>query len=131
MKLVFIYVLIDPRDGKTRYLGKTNDPFSRFKAHLGSKKKSTRSPKLFSWIEELKAENLIPELKIVEIVRLEDSRFTEFNWWKKLRGSGEALLNETSPSTLIDKYAKSWTTEDLVELINSIKMYSPRTNSNV
>ena len=36
MENVFIYALSDPRDDKIRYIGKANNPESRYKNHYNS-----------------------------------------------------------------------------------------------
>lgn len=46
---VYIYALLDPRDGDIRYIGKTNNPRLRYKQHL----KSDKSLEFVAWWREI------------------------------------------------------------------------------
>lgn len=48
---VYIYGLLDPRDNRCRYVGKTDDPERRFQEHLGAKDRSRRT----CWLHNLTA----------------------------------------------------------------------------
>lgn len=60
----YIYALCDPRDNRVRYVGKTDNPDRRYKAHLIEKSRTHRT----NWIKSLIALGLKPTLKIIEIV---------------------------------------------------------------
>lgn len=64
MKTTFIYGLKDPETNEIRYVGKANNPRSRFTRHLRDKSKTYK----VNWINKLKSKNLIPELIIIEEV---------------------------------------------------------------
>ncbi|MDQ3816857.1 MAG: GIY-YIG nuclease family protein [Thermoproteota archaeon] len=49
----FIYALVDPRDGRFRYVGKTIDPQARYASHLQDAKKYLYSKSKTDWINEL------------------------------------------------------------------------------
>lgn len=83
MRIVYIYVLIDPRDDKIRYVGKTINPTKRFKRHIeNSRWKSYHSSR---WIKSLYEENLIPIMKIIEETNEEKWEEREIFWIKYYR----------------------------------------------
>ena len=52
MEATNIYVLIDPRNGEVRYVGKANDVGQRYKAHLNrARKHQTHKKKLVKRIK--------------------------------------------------------------------------------
>ena len=57
-----IYALIDPRDGRVRYIGKAKDAQKRLKGHMRETRR--RSP-LYSWIASLKKRGLQPSCEIL------------------------------------------------------------------
>ena len=56
-----VYALRDPRDGRTRYVGRSRRPVLRFKSHV----KRAHSERLRDWIEELRSSGLSPELALL------------------------------------------------------------------
>jgi group I intron endonuclease len=62
MQQTYIYELIDPRNGQTRYVGKANNPETRLLEHLREEKNTHKC----NWIKNLKKEGLQPELNILE-----------------------------------------------------------------
>jgi len=46
---IYIYALLDPRDGDIRYIGKTNNPRLRYKQHL----KSDKSLEFVAWWRDI------------------------------------------------------------------------------
>lgn len=100
-----IYVLIDPRDNLTRYVGMSKDAAFRLHEHLhtstGGESKQTRQ-----WIKELKQLNLLPVLKILETIEKTDNAYSiacerELYWIEQLLSAGVTLLN-------VKGVAKSW-----------------------
>lgn len=93
MAIVRIYVLVDPRDGEFRYVGKTTQKIeTRIVAHLQDKSKCHR----VNWLNELKREGLKPDCFVVEEVDgewpwQESERF----WIRYLRKIGANLTNNT------------------------------------
>lgn len=53
-----IYKLVDPRDGRARYVGKTSAPKTRLEAH----RTRPQGPRLRPWIAELAALGLAPDM---------------------------------------------------------------------
>lgn len=88
----FIYVLNDPRDGRVRYVGKSDNPHKRWIQHcikLGS-----RTHKVH-WIQELKSLGLKPELEILEEVPVAGWEAVEREYIRVFRMVGMNLTNNT------------------------------------
>jgi hypothetical protein len=62
--LTFIYALVDPKEKNDChiYVGKSNNPFKRFKSHLKDKRLGYK----YYWIQSLLKQNLIPALQIID-----------------------------------------------------------------
>lgn len=65
MKTTFIYSLSDPMSGKIRYIGKSDDPYSRWVRHCFCDRSRNHKS---NWIRGLKAVGLLPILEILEEV---------------------------------------------------------------
>lgn len=83
MAKAYIYGLIDPRDNKMRYVGKSKDPYQRYKAHLARIETSHKG----RWISLLKRNGLKPHLIILDIV--DESCWQEYEktWVSEFRKS--------------------------------------------
>lgn len=55
-----VYGLVDPRDGRLRYVGSSRVPTMRYQAHTYGGDPTTKD-----WVAELKAEGLRPDLRIL------------------------------------------------------------------
>ncbi|MEZ0060908.1 hypothetical protein ABIF26_006451 [Bradyrhizobium elkanii] len=92
---IFIYALVDPRTNDRRYIGKTNDPQQRLRAHI-SEARYTRSRKS-NWIRGLLKAALRPEIETLEIVPPGgDWAEAEIRWIAKARSEHWGILNVTS-----------------------------------
>ena len=90
--LVSIYSLIDPRDGRVRYVGKTEKDLSlRFSQHLNS---TARRP-VVHWIQKLDRVGLVPDIVLLECVDLSDWQEAERRWIAYWKSFGCRLLNMT------------------------------------
>lgn len=88
-----IYALIDPRDGKEFYIGRTEDLYRRFKQHLNCEGKNDSKNAL---IRELQSLFLVPIMKTLEIVA--DAALAaqrESYWIRHFRYLGHVLSNDT------------------------------------
>lgn len=56
-----VYALVDPRDDRPRYVGRSANPDSRFRAHLSP---STAQRKVALWVAELRRLGLKPRLAV-------------------------------------------------------------------
>lgn len=63
-RIIYIYALVDPRDNRIRYIGKTVNIKKRYEQHLywftGT------NPRKERWIQNLKDKGLKPELDVIE-----------------------------------------------------------------
>jgi hypothetical protein len=62
----YIYVLKCPITFKVRYVGKSDDPYRRYKEHLNIKNSASKEKK--QWLKKLKKLGLKPILKIINKV---------------------------------------------------------------
>jgi hypothetical protein len=81
-----IYHLIDPRDGKIRYVGKAVDVQERLRGHLNAADAKSE------WISELRRAGMVPLLKVVRIV-VGNPYTEEAQEISKCLSQGEELLN--------------------------------------
>lgn len=90
--MIFIYLLRDPRDNQIRYVGKTDDPQTRYNNHLNEKSRCAR----VQWIRELRSLGLQPTLDIVEELADDDIwEDREILWIRHYRDMGCNLTNGT------------------------------------
>ena len=61
----FIYALIDPRTGRPRYVGKSNAPAQRRRAHIRNAREGERGHRA-AWLRELLRRGLRPGLLVLE-----------------------------------------------------------------
>jgi len=87
----FIYGLADPRCGEIRYVGKTNNPAVRYKPHRAARVEG--NGRLRAWLQELKVQSVLPEMRILETVDDESWRQAEKKWIEELRAQGADLFN--------------------------------------
>ncbi len=88
-----VYALVDPRDGKLRYIGQTRQPLAqRLRGHLGRPASAVGR-----WIEELRAADLQPQIVAIRVnVPVEDLRAAECEEIIRIIGAGDVLLNDQS-----------------------------------
>jgi hypothetical protein len=94
METTNIYILIDPRDNKVRYVGKANNVSQRYQAHLNKARKHQIHKA--SWIKQLKELNLRPILEVIDIVPIDEWIFWETYWIAQFKAWGFDLINYTS-----------------------------------
>lgn len=85
-----IYVLLDPQTREVRYVGKTRNPKARLLSHWYSKSRTYTS----RWIQKIKANGLLPEMKIIES-GLSESEWPDREkfWIQSYKESGSSLTN--------------------------------------
>lgn len=76
MKNVFIYALSDPRDNKIRYIGKANNPETRYRNHYNSSRDKNTHKR--NWINSIRKDGFRPELLILDEVPK-----NEWHYWEK------------------------------------------------
>ncbi|GGI95237.1 GIY-YIG nuclease family protein [Deinococcus wulumuqiensis] len=92
-----IYALLDPRDEKIYYVGKTKNLRSRYFQHLKDMtykhaKDGSIMGRKKAWFEQLQAAGLAPEFVILEEADV-DWHVRERYWITRLRSEGHPLLN--------------------------------------
>ena len=92
MKTTFIYALCCPLSGEIRYIGKSNNPKGRFTKHKSKNSKDNNLDKK-EWIKNLLSNNLLPVLKILEEVSIEEWKNKEKFYIKEYKNNGCNLLN--------------------------------------
>lgn len=90
-KVTYIYGLIDPRTDQVRYVGKSNNPKYRFWWHTSHDDDTHKS----RWINELKRNNLKPELIILEEIPHEKWVEKEQWWINHFKKVSITLTNST------------------------------------
>lgn len=92
--IFYFYVLIDPRDNKIKYVGRTVDINNRFRNHIYEAKKNNRN-KRERWIISLLRRNMKPIMKVIYTLTcsLDEAIQTEKMLVKKLSKRFE-LKNE-------------------------------------
>lgn len=93
MRIVYIYGLWDPRDGRLRYIGKTVNTRNRLARHIRETKKKGPTTHLRSWVTGILKENEKPMLEILEETTEADWETVERDWIRQCRESGIDLVN--------------------------------------
>lgn len=87
----YVYVLVDPRTGEWRYVGRTKNLGSRLSVHMTARFENKRKT---AWIDELRAAGLRPRLMVVcECDSVLDAAAAESGITAAARRRGEPLLN--------------------------------------
>lgn len=94
----YIYALTDPCTKEVRYIGRTQKITERYRAHLLSYKAKNPSPTA-AWINELLAENKLPNLQIIEKLGFNNllAGKREYHWINHYRSQGCRLFNVLPP----------------------------------
>ena len=88
----YIYALIDPRDSRIRYIGKSTNPKKRLGVHLRDSGNCHR----VAWIQSLLKVGMVPQLAIMEEVAADaDWQERERFWIQMHRSAGCDLTNGT------------------------------------
>lgn len=89
-----IYILIDPKSEKVRYVGKANNVTQRYRAHLNRARKHQQHKK--NWIDSLKKDGLKPIIEIIDVVPIDEWIFWETYWISQFKTWGFDLINYTN-----------------------------------
>lgn len=94
MKTTFLYTLSCPTTGAIRYLGKSDNPFKRFKQHIwdADRRKSHKN----NWILSLRAQGLKPWMELLDEVPVTEWQFWEREYVRVFRAIGLKLTNLTA-----------------------------------
>ena len=94
MHKTFIYLFVDPRDQRIRYVGKSKDPLTRYHQHLRPEERSSHYP-VARWIKKLQQLGIFPEMHLIECVLDKDYEVREKFWIQHYRNMYPDLLNIT------------------------------------
>ena len=89
----FIYALCDPRDGRVRYVGKSNNPEHRLLHHV--KPSSPSHLPLIRWVNKLRGLGMRPVVRRIMAIPRDGWQEWERHWIQAFRWAGEDLLNIT------------------------------------
>lgn len=89
--VIYIYCLIDPRTLEVRYVGKTNNPKERIRAHISPHIYMRNNNKKCIWIEDLKRNGLKPIMSILTTCSEKESQAYEFYYYKLFKDSCNLL----------------------------------------
>ena len=92
MAIEYIYALIDPITNEPRYVGRTNDPETRYKLHLAWKSESNNTPKR-QWVAALLQDGVRPLREVLEEVSSETADTAESKWICDYIDRGYKLTN--------------------------------------
>ncbi len=93
--MIYIYVLIDPRNLEIRYVGKTNNPSERMRAHISPHIYMRNNNAKCIWTEELKAINLKPIMQVLTTCKDEESELYEYRYYKLFKEECRLLNSAT------------------------------------
>lgn len=80
--MTYIYALIDPRDLIVKYIGKTNNPKERLRAHVSPHIYMRTNNNKCKWTEELKALGLKPIMDVLCSCTDLESENYEYRYFK-------------------------------------------------
>jgi hypothetical protein len=122
---VIIYGLHDPRDGKLRYVGQTSVcPTSRLRKHISTAKRSQTH--CAYWIRQLLSNDLRPDMKIIEQVKMERRAERERYWIAYYRSLGCDLTNLTDGGEGMNGFKHTEETKRQLALMVKGKKRDPR-----
>jgi group I intron endonuclease len=90
-EVVYIYLILDPRDNFKGYIGKTVDFKKRKRQHL----LVNENNKKCAWIKKLKSLGMTPEFVVLDCIAKEDWEFWEKYWISQFKTWGFNLMNHT------------------------------------
>lgn len=88
-----IYVLIDPRDNRIRYVGKANNVEVRLRNHVKEARQGKTDHKA-NWLRQVLKDGYYPILEIVEVCSINEWQYREIFWIEEMKRRGNYLTNE-------------------------------------
>lgn len=121
METVYIYGLVDPRNNKLKYVGKSKSPVDRFSAHILEAKKGIKSYKN-NWIKGLLNYDFLPLLIILDETDEEKANLLEKYWIKKSKEEGCTLVNMTDGGDGGPTFQGRKHTKETIEKMSAVKV---------
>jgi hypothetical protein len=100
----FLYLLVDPRTGETRWVGIATFPVLRLRRHCLPEARDC-NPEKAAWVEELLLEGYQPVMVLLAVLPATSILAAEAALMEKLREHGEPLLNRTPRMAAATGYA--------------------------
>ena len=94
-RIVYIYGLVDPRDGHFKYVGKTTNARKRLNNHLQPRQLAKNNPRT-AWLKHLLSLGLKPTMVILDEIDEEHWEERERYWIKYFSDIGYELKNSTT-----------------------------------
>ena len=122
---VYIYGLRDPRDGKIKYVGQTENMKTRLAMHIAEcSVPGKRASRKMKWISELLADGFIPEMITLEIATTKTCAKAETKWIKAEEQLGELFNVYKGGSRRGVGRSNRWTVEFEMTDAPWIKMFA-------
>lgn len=94
--MIYIYALICPLSGEPRYIGKTQNPNTRLRAHVSKAKTGQTNHHCAHWIRQLQTQNMQPKLVVLfEVPEDEEWQRHEVRLIAEYKEKGYDLTNLT------------------------------------
>lgn len=126
----FIYTLIDPITNEVRYVGKSDNPWYRLykgnKIHIAHLKDNSNTHKV-KWLNNLKNNNLVPILQILEECNKSEWQKREIEWINFYKSIGSKLTNSTDGGKGAGGFKFSEESKQKISLKNKGKKRSKET----
>jgi len=105
---VYIYQLVDPRNGNPFYVGRAVDPATRLSTHISQARRwghlDNCSNRTRKYIAEMLDAGIKPQMIILEETTEEYTASREDFWWRHLSVQGFALTNGQPPKKDLSYY---------------------------
>lgn len=112
----YIYILKDPISNEVRYVGKSNNPENRLKRHLNDNSLIESWTSKNKWLLNLKNNNLLPIMEIIDYTDLDNIDELEIKWIKYYRHLGFKLTNSTNGGDGFDWTGRKHTSDTIDKL---------------
>ncbi len=120
-EIYYIYTLSDPETNIIKYVGKTKNPKNRLYRHMSKYNLKESWTSKNKWLLNLKNNNLMPVMDIIDTGTIDNIDELEINWISKLKSEGIKLKNETIGGDGFDWTGK----KHKYESIEKMKMNHP------
>ena len=113
-----VYLITDPRDFLTVYVGVTFDCYERFKDHLEEARRGKKHTRKNVWIKEMLDAGIDPLLEEIETVETKASWKQEKVWIQHYASMGMHVMN--SPGTYRRETARKHCAENAYEKARAV-----------
>lgn len=123
---VYIYALLDPRDNKIRYIGKTIQVLStRLSNHISTAKRGKCVDHKINWIRHLVSLDLVPSIILLNTCSGDEWEEYERAWIAIGKTLGWALTNTTAGGGGVREYSPTQETREKISAALKGRTHSP------